>query len=293
MFNSCIFVKYIKNEAYKILIIMSSKSKIRMSIGWIYPIGIFTSYIFLLLEFQLRRMLIQNGIEVRGVPYLTIILVALMFIILGILQWFRYRNRIYPVLGFLMGITTAQASFVFPHYNNPGLFGLTYFICFILIILFILINWNSLYSHERFEINSRRLFRLASERIIKADNGYTERPFSGGKTECTRDELLGFVRFLHGNYIIKPFYYENYVCLSFSMNTSLMVIYEGNEVSHVMIGYDGSVTVKLSDKDYKDYLEKLSFDQLCASFADIFIRFFDYYKKGYESRIMIELKSVK
>jgi hypothetical protein len=77
------------------------------------------------------------------------------------------------------------------------------------------------------------------------------------------------------------------------MNTSLVVIHEGEEVSHVIIGYDGTVTVKVSDKDYRDYLERLSFDQLCASLADIFNRFFDYYRKGLESRIMIELKSAK
>lgn len=264
-----------------------------MSIGWVYPIGIFSSYILLLLEFELRQLLLKEGYDVWQVPYITIILVALMFIILGIIQWFRYRNWIYPVLGFLMGITTAQVSFIFPNYDEPGIFILTYFLCFILIILFILINWNSFYSHERFEINSRRLFRLASERIFKTDNGYTERPYSGKKVDCTRDELLGFVRFLHGNYVIRPFYYESHICLSFSMNTSLVVIHEGKEVSHVIIGYDGSVTVKVSDKDYRDYRERLSFDQLCASLADIFTRFLEYYKNGLDSRIMIELKSVK
>lgn len=272
---------------------MRYKSKIRMSIGWIYPIGIFSSYILLLLEHQLRRMPGLNINQLEGVPYITIIMVALMFIVLGIIQWFRYRNWIYPVLGFLIGITTAQASFLFPNYNGRGIFFVIYFSCFFLIILFILINWNSFYSHERFEMNSRRLFRLASERIYKTDNGYTERPFSGGKTEFTRDELLGFVRFLHGNYIVRPFYYETYVYLSFSMNTSLVVITEGREVSHVRIGYDGSVTVKVSDKDYRDYRERLSFDQLCASLADIFTRFLDYYKKGLESRIIIELKSAR
>lgn len=264
-----------------------------MSIGWVYPIGIFSSYILLFLEFELRRILRQGGIEVWGVPYFTIILVALMFIVLGIVQWFRYRNWIYPVLGFLMGITTAQVSFIFPHYDEPGIFKLTYFVCFILIVLFILINWNSLYSHERFEINSRRLFRLASERIYKTDNGYTERPYSGGKVECTKDELLGFVRFLHGSYIVRPFYYESYICLSFSMNKSLLVISEGSEVSHLIIGYDGSVTVKVSDKDYMDYHERISFDQLCSSMANVFTRFLGYYKNGLESRIITELKSAK
>jgi len=272
---------------------MAYRSKIRMSIGWIYPIGIFSSYILLLLELELRRILRQGTNEVLGVPYITIILVALMFIVLGITQWFRYRNWIYPVLGFLIGVTTAQVSFLFPHHDSNGIFKLTYFICFIIIILFILINWNSFYSHERFEINSRRLFRLASERIYMTDNGYTERPYSGERVESSRDELLGFVRFLHGNYIVKPFYYESYVCLSFSMNTSLVVIHEGKEVSHMIIGYDGSVTVKVSDKDYMDYRERLSFDQICASISGIFTRFLYYYKNGLESRILIELKSAK
>lgn len=135
---------------------MSYRSKIRMSIGWIYPIGIFSSYIILFLEFELRRILIQGNYEIHRFPYFTIILVALMFITLGIIQWFRYRNWIYPVLGFLVGITTAQVSFIF-----------------------------------------------------------------------------------------------------------------------------------------QDYREKLSFDQLCSSLADIFNRFLDYYKNGLESRIIIELKSAK
>ncbi|MBP1666339.1 MAG: hypothetical protein H6Q23_1199 [Bacteroidetes bacterium] len=51
---------------------MNYKSKIRMSIGWIYPIGIFSSYILLFLEFELRQMLRQSGNEIWGVPYITI-----------------------------------------------------------------------------------------------------------------------------------------------------------------------------------------------------------------------------
>ncbi len=272
---------------------MSYRSKIKMSLGWVYPIGIFSSYILLFLEHALRRILEQSGYNITGIPYFTIIMVALMFIVLGVIQWFRYRFWVHPVLGFLIGITTAQVSFIFPGRDVPGIYGLTYFICLILIILFIIINWRSLYSHERFELNSRRLFRLASERIYKAEDGYTGRPYSAGKITCDRDELLGFVSFLHANYIARPFYYENSVCLAFSMNTSLVVIREGQEVSNVVIGYDGTVTVKISDRDYGDYSERLSFDQMCASLANVFARFLDYYKRGLDSRIMTELKSGK
>lgn len=272
---------------------MAYKSKIRFSIGWIYPIGIFTSYILLLLEFELRRVLRQNGIMLSGEPYVTIVLVALMFLVLGIVQWFRYRNWIYPVLGFLVCITTAQVSFLFPHRDGPGILVVTYFISFFLIILFVILNWNSFYSHERFEANSRRLFRLASERIYHSDNGYTERPYSGGKVECTKEELLGFARHLQGNYITRAFFHETGISLAFSMNKSLVVINEASEVSNVKIGYDGNLTVKISDRDYRDYHERLSFDKLCASMADIFSRFLDYYRSGLEQRIINELKAAR
>lgn len=272
---------------------MKNRTGIRMSIGWIYPIGILTSYILLILEFELRRYLLQEGYNITGVPYFTILLVALMFIVLGIIQWYRYRNWIYPALGFIVGITTAQVSFLYPHSNSPGIVKMTYFISFIILVVFVVVNWNTIYFHERFEINSRRLFRLASQLIYRSENGFTERPYSGGRIECTRDELLGYTRYLHGNFIAMPFYYEDSICLSFSMNKSLMVISDGKEVSHVITGFDGSISVKVSERDYLDYRTRLSFDQLCASIGDIFSRFLDYYRKGLESRIAIELKSAK
>lgn len=272
---------------------MNYQSKIRMSVGWIYPIGIFTSYILAIIEIVIRSYLLNNSSGVIQIPYFTFYAVSLFFIVLGGYQYYRYENWIYPVLGFLIGITTFQGSFIFPHSHAIMLIKATYFISFISIILFIIINWQTIYSHERFEINSRRLFRLAAERIYETSNGYTERPFSAGKIQANKDELLGFVRILHGYYVIRPFYYDNFISLAFSMNKSLLVIKEASEVSHVQLYYDGTITVKISEKDYKDYKERLSFDQLCNSMANVFARFLDYYQKGLEPRIVTELKSAK
>jgi maltose-binding protein MalE len=77
------------------------------------------------------------------------------------------------------------------------------------------------------------------------------------------------------------------------MNTSLLVINEAASVSHIILEYSGNIKVKISEKDYRDYKERLSFDQLCSSMADIFVRFLDYYQKGLESRIVTELKSAR
>jgi len=270
---------------------MSYRSKIRMSIGWVYPIGIFTSYILAIVEWSVRAYLIRNGNEVNQVPFITYFIVALLFIVLGIIQWFRYRNWIYPVLGFIFGLTTGQGGFIFSPAHD--FFGITSLICFIILVLFVIINWSSLYGHERFELNSRRLFRLAAERIYETRDGYTERPYSAGKAQYTRDELLGFSRYLHAKYITHPFYLEDCICLAFSMNKSLIVVEEPSEVSHIILDHNGNIRVKISEKDYRDYKERLSFDQLCSSMANVFTRFLDYYKSGLESRIITELKSAK
>lgn len=266
-------------------------SKIRMSLGWIYPIGILISYIFLILEVAIRKYLFGNGQDIGRLPYLTIILVSAFFIVLGIIQWFRYRNWINPVLGFLIGITTLQVSFIYGGFN--WIFKLIYFASFIIMVLFIIINWQSFYSEARFEINSRRLFRLASERIYDVSEGYTGRPYAAGQISFSKDELMGFVRFLHGNYVVRPFYYPETVSLAFSMNRSLVVIKDPSEVSHITISHSGEIRVTISEKDYRDYNERLSFDQLCSSTAEVFIRFFNYYKDGLESRIISELKSAR
>jgi hypothetical protein len=270
---------------------MGYRSNIKMSVGWIYPIGILTSYIIAIIEWAVRDYLQKKGYEFSQVPYFTFLLVGLLFIALGIIQWFRYRNWIYPVLGVLMGILTFQASFAMTgHFET---LKITYFLNFFIIVLFIVVNWSSFYGQERFEINSRRLFRLAAERLYETSDGFSERPYAAGKTEFTKDELLGFVRFLHGSYIIRPFYFENYVAMTFSMNTSLLVIKEYSGVSHIILNHTGYITVKISEKDYNDYKERLSFDQLCSSVADVFTRFLDYYKNGLEARIITELKSAK
>ncbi len=270
---------------------MSYRSKIRMSIGWVYPIGILTSYVIGIAEWAIRSYYIRNGSDISQIPVFTYLIVALFFVALGILQLIKYRNWIYPVLGLLIGLATFQASFAMG--SDTEIFKFTYFLTIVVIILFVVINWKTIYSHERFEANSRRLFRLASERIFEAGDGYTERHYAAGQIKSDKDELLGFVRFLHGTYIIRPFYYENYISLAFSMNTSLLVIKEPSVVSHIILEYNGNIKVKISEQDYRDYKERLSFDQLCSSMANVFIRFLDYYQKGLESRIVTELKSVR
>lgn len=270
---------------------MKYRSKIRMSIGWTYPVGILSSYFIAAIEWAIRSFLIRNGHDVNPVPSITFTLVAVFFIVLGFLQFKRYRSWLYPVLGIFVGLATFQAALAMD--QRSGLFKVTYILTIIVIILFVVVNWKTFYGQERFEINSRRLFRLASERLSETGNGFTGRPFAAGRIEFTNEEMLGFVRFLHGSYIIRPFYSGSYAAMAFSMNSSLLAISEYTQVSYIILDHSGQITVKISEEDYRDYKEHLNFDQLCSSMADVFSRFFNYYREGLESRIITELKSAK
>ena len=271
---------------------MNYQSKLRWPIGLYYPVVIFSAYIIAILELMLRRSLVKQGLDVSPHPYITYLLVGSFFILMGIIQWFKYRLWQYPVLGLNVGILCFLQAANF--YDRPSpVFIALYAITFIILVLFIIINWKVLYSQERFEINSRRLFRLAAERIRETGNGFTERPFSAGKIEFTKEELQDFARFINGKYVAKPFYFGEKVIFAFSMNQSLVRLEDPKEVSHVTFELNGNIIVSVSEKDYREYVATFNFDRLCDSLANVFRRFLEYYRQGLEVRIITELKTAR
>jgi uncharacterized membrane protein len=271
---------------------MNYYSKLRWSIGLYYPVVIFSSYIIAILELMLRRQLIRQGMDISSHPYITYTFVGSFFILMGIIQWFKYRLWQYPVLGLIVGVLCFLQAANFYDHPEPFFIAL-YAITFIILVLFIIINWKVLYSQERFEINSRRLFRLAAEMIKETGNGFTERPFSAGKIEFTREELQEFARFINGKYVARSFHYADKTVFAFSMNKSLVRLEDPKDVSHVVFEQNGNITVYIAAKDYSEYVARFNFDRLCGSLADVFSRFLGYYRQGLESRIITELKTAR
>jgi hypothetical protein len=270
---------------------MSYQSKLKLSPGWYYPVVIFSSYIVAIVEWYLRRHLRMQGLDVYPYPYIAYILVGSFFTGMGIYQLHKYGHWVYPVLGVIMGLLCFQSPANFTSGFNP--FKITLAITLIILILFIIINWQVLYGQERFELNSRRLFRLAAEFIRDHADGYTERPYAAGQVSFSLEEMLGLSRFLNGKYVAKPFHIEGRIYFAFSMNKSLFATHDPREVSHVVIGPDGSIQVVITVKDYREYINRVSFDQLCDSMGKIFIRFLEYYRLGNEERIISELKAAR
>ena len=77
------------------------------------------------------------------------------------------------------------------------------------------------------------------------------------------------------------------------MNRSALTIQAPAEVSYLAVSTEGEVSVQISEADYRQYRHKITFDQLCASMAGVFIRFLGYYEEGREHRIINELKMAR
>lgn len=252
-------------------------SKLRFPLGSVYPIALILTYIFALLE-----------ILITGKPLYSVVFFGAFFILIGIIQYDRYRVPAYLYLGLLAGTSTWHSLvYTFAPEGTP----ISFFIHILVVALFVILFWPKLSAQERLFSNARRLFKLASGLINETDGGFTERPYSIGKVNISDNELKGFINFMEGKFITKTFVNDNVYHLGFSMGKSPLVVSDPLEISCLRIDSEGNLSVNISRFDYKQYKEKLSFDQICHSMAEIFERFIDYYKQGKEDRIINEIKT--
>jgi len=270
---------------------MAHQARLKLSVGMFYPIVIFSSYIFVILEWITRRQLIAEGMQISQQPFLTYMICGVFFMGMGIVQWRKYRLTLYPVMGFMIGIMCLVAPYAI--FRDLIFFKAIYLIFFIALVMFIIINWKTLYGQERFELNARRWFRLSVEQIRETADGFTDRPYVAGEVGGAREEWVGFARFLEGKYIAKAFYENEDIYLAFSMNLSLFSSTDPRKFSHFCISGSGQLRVYIAPADYREYLKTYNFNQLCESFALTFRRFINYYRNGLESRIITELKSAR
>jgi hypothetical protein len=143
----------------------------------------------------------------------------------------------------------------------------------------------------------REVFELASVSIEAQADGFTERPRPAGRTEYTKDELMGFAEFLNRNLVAMPYKDENrIVFVPVKMGDEYSYLFNPEKFrgqrSWIAFDFEGEVTVNISRMDYLDYREELSFDQLCDNLGKLFIRFMEYYRKGEGDRIIYQLNEL-
>ena len=140
----------------------------------------------------------------------------------------------------------------------------------------------------------REVFELASMQIVEEKNGFTARPRPVGKAEYTWDELKGFAGFLRKNLVAMPFFEGNsvvFVPVKFGDEFRFLFKPDSFREARTWIAFDsgGNISVTISKKDYLDYRDELSFDQLCENLGKLFAEFMEYYRRGEADRIVYSL----
>ena len=153
-------------------------------------------------------------------------------------------------------------------------------IYFIFAVPFMLIR------RKRMEMSCRQIFEVAAKPVDQAADGFTPRPYPAGKAQYSREEIMGFAKYMGKKLIAAPHLEDDRVLLAFSTGTRHFSKPDPEKTSYVSFGFDGSVSVNMARKDYEQYRSELTFDQLCQSLGELFKRFLSYYQKGEADQIL-------
>jgi len=215
---------------------------------------------------------------------------GVILIFFGVYYYWKLKLIHFLILGLVFGL--GAWHYETAEHMNTIFSPITLIIHLVILFITFFTAMPKINKAVKLEIQARNLFRLAAQQVFDVSSGYTNRPFSGGKTDADKNEILGLARYLSGKEILIYDAGPDLITYAFSMNTCPLVDSQLNNVSYVSFTKDGNISVHISERDYRQYKNQLSFDQLCASFSTLFKQFLEYYKDGNEERIITELKSV-
>ena len=151
---------------------------------------------------------------------------------------------------------------------------------------------------KKIKWRGREVFELAAESVEQVGNGYTSRPRPVGKVEYAKQEILAFARFITRNLIAIAYVGPKGITfVPVKMGdeyTFLLRLGEAyREATWVSFDFDGDVAVHISQSDYLDYQEPLSFDRLCESLGQLFVEFAELHQKGEGVRIIDRMDALR
>ena len=214
---------------------------------------------------------------------------GLFVLLFGAYYCLKTRMYQFLVLGTVMG--TAYWHYEAAAHLDTPFTMLTFYIHLVTFFAVMLVFQQAISKAIKLELHARRMFRLAAKTVSGTENGFTRRPYSAGRMDFSIEQVMGLGLYLAGKDIVLYRVDEHAVVFSFSMNVSPLVDHDFTRTSTVSFNRNGHISVSISKEDYDQYRKKLSFDQLCESFATLFLHFLDAYEHNHEDRIIDELKS--
>ena len=124
-----------------------------------------------------------------------------------------------------------------------------------------------LFINKKLKWRGREILEMAAEPVDEIADGYTARPLSTGKIEYSQKDIIAFADFTHQNLIAITYIEKDKVVLvpvkmGEEFNAILGFRADYTPSTWVAFDHQGGVSVNISRKDYLNYKENLSFDQL-------------------------------
>jgi len=229
----------------------------------------------------------------QAIMFLTA--VFMIFSLLVFVAFLRTTNIGYLVNSlfiFFAGVVGANLPSGFLHFDR-GVLAL----CVVLEVIFF--GWTIyLMVIRKYKWRGREIMELAAAPVDQPGNGFTERPRPAGKIEYSKGELLGFAQWALKNLIAMPYIDTKRVILvPVTLSRAYLYLFgrrpDLSRESWVSLDFEGRISVNISKKDYYNYTENLSLDQLCESLGNVFVEFLELYKDGEAIRIIDKLNAVR
>lgn len=234
----------------------------------------------------------ETGIRVLGVMFL-------LYSLFQFYAWSKVRNLPYFISSSYM-LSVAIFLFLAPVSGDEiakhQFTAINKFLTFTSVFLLLWLVY--LMLSRKIKWKGREIFELAAMTVQDSTNGFTERPRPAGTINYTRKDLIAFSTFLRKNLIAMPWLEEDKVVfVPVKMGQEFAVLYtlrpDYTDKTWISFDFKGNVSVYISKKDYLEYVEELSFDQLCESMGNLFKEFLELFMKGEEVRIISRLDAMK
>lgn len=202
--------------------------------------------------------------------------IFLLFAIINFVVWLRTKNS---AVFIMMFISLAMAlSYLFDYkgiYFAIPMVGLAIF------------YFRHIFITGKYQMNYRKILELAAQQVKSTTDGFTSRPLPAGSAQFTLDGLIGFAKFMKKNHFVLPYFEEKRV---FFIVKDMHQIWFGapdlKKDTYVSFNFNGAMAVNIAKSEYQQFKEELTFDQLCASLADIFKQFLHNFENGETDKIV-------
>ena len=233
-----------------------------------FPIWWFVLLISIIVSLTVVTLLSRNEIIDKEIGTFFSLIIFLQATFTNLIQllisknkWFLIPISLYFVTFSAYLLTILEMEKTVPFLAIPA-------IPLILIIIYVSIT-------KKIFPRNRKIFEIAALKVIDNLDGYTERSFSFDKLKLEKGEIISFAKYLNRHLITRSVINESGVYLFLGTNEFIFFNIKNpviQNTSHVFINFDGSIIVNIIKKDYNKFKNKLTFDKLCNSFGELFLK---------------------